>query len=625
VTEHEAIQQAIEKSGAKWQAGPTSMASLSPQQRARRLGVLDRAQAIAHAQAKGQDAAFAGATWPANHSWLDLGMVTPVKDQGDCGTCVSFATVAALETLLMINNGLALNLSEGDLHFCSSHGANCDGWDPQPALDVLTSRGVCDEACAPYSVGNCTSCADRASRIVKIATQAHYSSGDTYRVRLSSVGPLVLCFDVYDDFYYYAGGIYSHVNGNLVGSHCVEVIGYSDVDRAWQCKNSWGTGWGERGFFRIAYGQCGIDDAAWEIRAPLTIADSLRPKQRVIYRIAGSSALQDSHWSGSDGWETNLLAAVGLVMEGAGRIRPYKQPDGSQHLIWSDGNGINELWRTPNSIWNVGSLQNVANAPQPAGDPWGYAQPNGNQHVIYRGSDKLIHEIWWDPTDGWRVGTISQVAGMPAAASDPCGYADPGGNQHVFYRGDDNLVHELWWNPTNGWQVGTISQVAGMPAAASDPFAYMQPDGSQHVIYRGVNNEMSELYWTAASGWQNGTLAQVAGMPPAQGNPCAYVETSGSQHVVYRGSDSLIHELYWTAATGWHIGSLAQVVGAQPANGDPSAYVEAVGTQHVVYRGSDDNIHELWQGTGGAWAVGTISQVPGMPHAQGDPVGWGVD
>jgi len=53
-----------------------------------------------------------------------------------------------------------------------------------------------------------------------------------------------------------------HVSGPDGGLHCVEVIGYSEAEQCWICKNSWGAGWGEGGFFRIAYGQCAIDSGA---------------------------------------------------------------------------------------------------------------------------------------------------------------------------------------------------------------------------------------------------------------------------------------------------------------------------------------------------------------------------
>ena len=72
-------------------------------------------------------------------------------------------------------------------------------------------------------------------------------------------GPIVAAFDVYEDFRDYTGGIYEHVWGDYLGGHAVAIVGYNDAENYWIVKNSWGTGWGENGWFRIRYGQCNID------------------------------------------------------------------------------------------------------------------------------------------------------------------------------------------------------------------------------------------------------------------------------------------------------------------------------------------------------------------------------
>jgi len=66
-------------------------------------------------------------------------------------------------------------------------------------------------------------------------------------------------FDVYEDFYEYDGGIYERNSNKYTGGHIVAIVGYSDAGQYWICKNSWTTGWGEDGYFRIKYGECGID------------------------------------------------------------------------------------------------------------------------------------------------------------------------------------------------------------------------------------------------------------------------------------------------------------------------------------------------------------------------------
>jgi len=72
-------------------------------------------------------------------------------------------------------------------------------------------------------------------------------------------------FTVYSDFMNYAGGIYVHKTGFVEGGHAVKILGWgkeSGLDY-WLCANSWGTSWGEKGFFRIAFGQCGIDSTVY--------------------------------------------------------------------------------------------------------------------------------------------------------------------------------------------------------------------------------------------------------------------------------------------------------------------------------------------------------------------------
>jgi hypothetical protein len=64
---------------------------------------------------------------------------------------------------------------------------------------------------------------------------------------------------VYRDFFSYRQGVYRHTTGGLAGYHAVCVVGYSEPEQAWICKNSWGDDWGDSGWFKIGYGECGMD------------------------------------------------------------------------------------------------------------------------------------------------------------------------------------------------------------------------------------------------------------------------------------------------------------------------------------------------------------------------------
>ena len=70
-------------------------------------------------------------------------------------------------------------------------------------------------------------------------------------------------FTVYKDFMSYKKGVYTHETGSVMGGHAVKILGWGHDDKSgldyWICANSWGPKWGEDGYFRIAFGECGID------------------------------------------------------------------------------------------------------------------------------------------------------------------------------------------------------------------------------------------------------------------------------------------------------------------------------------------------------------------------------
>src|SRR5262249_29188110 len=148
---------------------------------------------------------------------------------------------------------LAVDLSEAQLFYCDarSEGRNCsNGWWPSNALNAIRDKGLADETCYPYTAGdqNCSNlCADWQSRAIKITGWHHITPTDKMKEWISTRGPICACFTVYNDFFPYNGGIYKHVTGGVAGGHCVCCIGYNDAEKYWICKNSWGTGWGEKG------------------------------------------------------------------------------------------------------------------------------------------------------------------------------------------------------------------------------------------------------------------------------------------------------------------------------------------------------------------------------------------
>lgn len=278
-----AIQAALDQASATWRAGANFLTELTSDQRQLYLGFTPPAgTTLQGLEEQGRllvQALTAGVTpptYPASFDWRDKGgqnFVMPIKDQGSCGSCVAFGTTAAVEAAVRIqsnNPGLAVDLSEASLFYCigGSQGRNCsNGWWPADALTGYRDIGVPDEACFPYTSGDqqCNRCADWTTRVTKITAFHQVVAVSDLKDWMSSHGPAAACMSVYDDFFSYSGGVYHHVTGSLAGGHCICIVGYDDGAGCWICKNSWGSYWGESGFFQIAYGQCGIESSVYAV------------------------------------------------------------------------------------------------------------------------------------------------------------------------------------------------------------------------------------------------------------------------------------------------------------------------------------------------------------------------
>jgi hypothetical protein len=188
--------------------------------------------------------------------------VTSVKDQGGCGSCVAFGISAALESMVLIEHNIETDLSEAELFFCN--GRTCaGGWWPTAAIDYVKSKGVAHETCFPYHDHDvlCRKCSLRDGEAISVENSVAIFDVEQRKDYLFSIGPMIAVFEVYPDFGAYSSGVYSPTVAPYPThpTHCIEVIGFNECTNAWICKNSWGSGWGDGGFFSIAYGACGID------------------------------------------------------------------------------------------------------------------------------------------------------------------------------------------------------------------------------------------------------------------------------------------------------------------------------------------------------------------------------
>jgi C1A family cysteine protease len=266
----EQIQSQIKAAGYDWEVGETPISQLSREEQELRLGLDVDEDDVARIERALEAAALRAVRqfeYSSERDWRNKdgnNWVTPVRNQGACGSCVAFGTVATIECQARIQHGdisWSPNLSEADLFFCGA-GKKCQaGWWPIYALNYAKDQGIPDEDCFPYQDHDmdCKPCSDRADRILKVGNWNEIIDISQRKEWLDQRGPLVACMAVYSDFFSYKSGVYRHVTGDLAGYHCISCIGYSEKEGCWICKNSWGTSWGDQGFFKIAYGQAGID------------------------------------------------------------------------------------------------------------------------------------------------------------------------------------------------------------------------------------------------------------------------------------------------------------------------------------------------------------------------------
>jgi hypothetical protein len=191
------------------------------------------------------------ADYPSEWDWRDHDGVSSVKNQGSCGSDWALATVEALESKIMIETGVELDLSEQYVLNCA--GGGCDGGSPAEALNFLRDEGTVAESLSPYVAAD-QPCPMVGGTRYTIDTW-FYVGDDPWLVKqaLYDNGPLVIITKIYNDFYSYSSGVYNHATGSYLGGHAMLLVGYSDSGQYWIVKNTWGPWWGENGFIRIAY------------------------------------------------------------------------------------------------------------------------------------------------------------------------------------------------------------------------------------------------------------------------------------------------------------------------------------------------------------------------------------
>jgi len=222
---------------------------------------------------------YSGAALAASVDWRQQGAVTPVKNQGQCGSCWSFSATGAMEGAWKIAGNSLIPLSEKQLMDCNHDPPNngCGGGNSEVAFNWEQSQNVCTEASYPYSAqdGQCRSGCTTGIPQGGIVGHKDVEQDTNALMEAVSKQPVSIALDAA------AGGLFQHYRGGILAGmcgqqldHAVLIVGYGTENSQdyWIVKNSWGSSMGENGYWRLLRGKGGPGECGLKAQAVYPVA-----------------------------------------------------------------------------------------------------------------------------------------------------------------------------------------------------------------------------------------------------------------------------------------------------------------------------------------------------------------
>ncbi|XP_027915817.1 vignain-like [Vigna unguiculata] len=193
---------------------------------------------------------------PASVDWRNRGAVTDVKNQGQCGSCWAFSTIAAVEGINQIKTGKLVSLSEQELVDCDTQNYGCNGGFMEWAFDYIKRYGITTENNYPYVArdGTCDTSKVQQPAVSIDGYESVPRNNEAALINVVANQPVSVAIDAGGyDFQFYSEGVFTGLCGTEL-NHGVAIVGYGttqDGTKYWIVKNSWGSEWGENGYIRM--------------------------------------------------------------------------------------------------------------------------------------------------------------------------------------------------------------------------------------------------------------------------------------------------------------------------------------------------------------------------------------
>lgn len=287
------VSRQIEAEGLSWTAGESPVTYMTEEAYQATLGLREDTPGMTTYNRGATDRAMVDAgTYPDSFTWRSNNgdWTTPVRNQGQCGSCWAFSIIGTFESYyerMMNNPNLNPDFSEQYLVSCNRDGYSCNGG-YFSAFDLLVNEagkmggtGTVLESDYQYTAtsGSCRDLSGITRYTVQDGTNWYYISGPSsiptaslIKQTLVNNGPVSAAFYATDSFRYYRSGIYEEKKTYSGVNHAIVIVGWGhDSTKAkdyWICKNSWGSSWGDGGWFKIYTDQLNIGYGASYLSAP---------------------------------------------------------------------------------------------------------------------------------------------------------------------------------------------------------------------------------------------------------------------------------------------------------------------------------------------------------------------